>query len=66
MRQEGSVMLRFALRLLIASLVLIGIGWLSLDHGVFELIRLAAIGCMALGFGLLVVNFVRTPDPSGG
>lgn len=58
-------MLRLGLRLLLVSVVLCAVGWLSLAHVAFEVVRVAAIGCMTLGFTLLILDYVRTPDPSG-
>jgi hypothetical protein len=58
-------MLRLGLRLLLAGVVLVAVGWISLAHWVFEVIRVTAIGCLVLGMLLLIVNYVRTPDPSG-
>jgi hypothetical protein len=58
-------MLRLGLRLLLVSVVLCAVGWLSIAHWAFEVVRVAAIGCMALAFVLLILDYVRTPDPSG-
>lgn len=58
-------MLRLGLRLLLVSVVLCAVGWLSLAHVAFEVVRVAAIACMAVGFALLILDYVRTPDPSG-
>jgi hypothetical protein len=58
-------MLRLALRLLLVSVVLCAVGWLSLAHWAFEVVRVAGVGCLALGIVLLVLDYVRTPDPSG-
>ena len=59
-------MLRLALRLLVVSLVLMLIGWMSNAHPVCEVIRVASIVCLAAGFALLFVNYLRTPDPLCG
>lgn len=57
-------MLKTGLWLLLASLVLISVGWLSLASVVFEVIRVAAVVCLSLGLLLLFVDYVRTPDPA--
>jgi hypothetical protein len=57
-------MLRLGLRLLLVSIILCAIGWLSIAHWIFEVIRVTAIGCMALAFALLILDFIRTPDPT--
>lgn len=59
-------MLRIGLGLLVVSLVLAAIGWMAIGHWVWEAIRLSSILCLALGMLLLIVEYVRTPDPSGG
>ena len=57
-------MLRLGLWLLFASVGLTLVGWLSLAHWVFEVIRAAAMGSLALGMLLLLVEYLRTPDPA--
>lgn len=59
-------MLRAGLRLLFAALVLMAVGWLTLVWPVFEVIRVTAVGCLTLGMLLLIVDYVRTPDPTDG
>jgi hypothetical protein len=44
--------------------VLCAIGWLSIAYAIFEFIRVAAIGSMALGMFLLILWYIRTPDPT--
>jgi hypothetical protein len=58
-------MLRFSLRFLLLSIALCAVGWLSLAHWAFEVVRVAGVGCLALGLVLLILDYVRTPDPSG-
>lgn len=57
-------MLRLGLRLILLSVVLCAIGWLSIAYAIFEFIRVAAIGSMALGMFLLILWYIRTPDPT--
>lgn len=59
-------MLRVGLRLLLAALVLMAVGWLSLEYVVFEVIRVAAVVCLTVGMLLLIVDYLRTPDPTDG
>ncbi len=59
-------MLRLGLRLLVASLFLAAVGWLAIGHWVWEAVRLSSVVCLALGMLLLILNYLRTPDPSGG
>src|SRR5262245_31467504 len=67
LRLEGIVMLRVGLRLLLVSVVLMGIGWLfRIDSAIVEVIRIASIVCLGLGMVLLLINYVRTPDPEDG
>lgn len=58
-------MLRLGLRLLVAALALAAVGWLSIDYAFFEVLRISSVACLTLGFLLLFVNYVRTPDPAG-
>jgi hypothetical protein len=59
----GQVMLRWALRSLLLSLLLFAIGYLSNASVWFEVLRIAAGGLLALGIVLLLVNHARTPSP---
>jgi hypothetical protein len=45
---------------------LAAVGWLSIEHVFCEAIRLSSMVCLALGFLLLFLNYLRTPDPAGG
>jgi hypothetical protein len=56
-------MLRWALRLLLASVVLSAIGFITNAHAVFEVIRVVAGVMMTAGVFLLLVWYVRTPQP---
>lgn len=56
-------MLRWALGLLLLSLVLSAIGFISNAHAAFEVIRVAGGAVMGLGVVLLVVWYVRAPSP---
>ena len=58
-------MLRLGLALLAITIPLLLIGFASLTSWVYEAFRLAGIGCMVAGIGLLLVNYIRTPDPGG-
>lgn len=58
-------MLRMGLRLLAGSVPLLFIGFSSLSSVWFEVARLAGAGCLIVGMVLLLINFVRTPDPGG-
>jgi hypothetical protein len=53
------------LRLLLLAVVLMAVGWTSFAHAVFEVIRVVSILMLSLALGLLIVDFVRTPDPAG-
>lgn len=55
-------MLRLGLRLLLASVALAGVGWLSIAYPVFEALRLASVVCLTAAFGLILAFYVRTPD----
>ncbi len=57
-------MLRLGLRLLLLAVLLCAVGWLSIAHWIFEVIRVAAITCLTLGFVVLIIDYVRTPDPT--
>ena len=56
-------MLRVGLRLLALSVPLFLIGFASLSSGWFEVVRLIGVACLVVGVLLLLVNYVRTPDP---
>ena len=57
-------MLRWALRLLLAGLVLNGIGFLSnAYYAVFEVLRIVGGVCLTAAVVLFVVWYVRTPQP---
>jgi hypothetical protein len=56
-------MLRLGLRLLALSVPLFLIGFASLSSGWFEVVRLVGVACLLSGMALLLVNYVRTPDP---
>lgn len=58
-------MLRLALRLLLAFLVLGAVGWFGYLSLFTEVVRVLAVGCLALGMLLLILDYLRTPDPSG-
>jgi hypothetical protein len=55
-------MYRVAMWLLFAFLVLGAIGWWTEAYAIFEWFRLAAVGCLALGMLLLIVDYVRSPE----
>ena len=56
-------MLRIGLRLLLAAVILMAIGWISLAHVLFEIVRNAGIACLTLGMILLIVDYIRTGEP---
>jgi hypothetical protein len=56
-------MLRMGLRLVALSVPLFLIGFSSVSSGWFEVVRLAGTACLGVGMVLLLVNYVRTPDP---
>jgi hypothetical protein len=56
-------MLRWALRLLAASLVLSVVGLVG-EEAWCEVLRVAGVALMTVSFALFIVNYVRTPDPS--
>lgn len=58
-------MLRLGLRLILIGVLLCALGWISIAYAIFEVIRVVAIGCLALGMLVLILDYVRTPDPSG-
>jgi hypothetical protein len=55
--------LRLGLRLLALAIPLLLIGFASLTSWVYEAFRLAGVGCLTAGVGLLLINYIRTPDP---
>lgn len=58
-------MLQLGLRLFLAAVVLMAIGWISIAYAVFEVIRVTAVLCLTLAFAVLILDFLRTPDPAG-
>jgi hypothetical protein len=58
-------MLRMGLRLVALSVPLFLIGFSSLSSGWFEVVRLAGAACLITGIVLLIINYIRTPDPGG-
>jgi hypothetical protein len=58
-------MLRMGLRLVAVSVPLFLIGFSSLSSIWFEVARFAGAGCLIVGMVLLLINYVRTPDPGG-
>jgi hypothetical protein len=56
-------MLRWSLRLLLLSLLLSAVGFTSNAYAVFEVIRVAGGVAMTVGLALLIVWYVRTPQP---
>ena len=56
-------MLRWALGLLLLSLVLSAIGFTSNAHAGFEVVRVAGGAAMGLGVLLMIVWYVRAPSP---
>ena len=58
-------MLRLGLRLVALSVPLFLIGFSSLSSGWFEVFRLAGTVCLVAGMVLLLINYIRTPDPGG-
>jgi hypothetical protein len=58
-------MLRLGLRLVALSVPLFLIGFSSLSSGWFEVVRLAGTACLAVGMALLLINYIRMPDPGG-
>ena len=57
-------MLRLALRLLAASVVFFAVGYLDSGRVWCEVVRVAAVAGMTVSFVLLIVNYLRTADPS--
>jgi hypothetical protein len=57
------VMLRTGLRLVALSVPLFLIGFWSLSSAWFEVVRLIGAACLTVGIVLLLINYVRTPDP---
>jgi hypothetical protein len=58
-------MLRMGLRLVAVSVPLFLIGFAGLSSVWFEVARLVGAGCLIVGMVLLLINYVRTPDPGG-
>jgi hypothetical protein len=58
-------MLRIGLCLLALSVPLFFIGFSSLSSGWFEVVRLIGVACLVAGLALLLINYIRTPDPGG-
>lgn len=56
-------MLRWALRLLLAAVVLSLIGFTTNAYAIFEVIRAVGGLCLTAGVVMLVVWYVRTPQP---
>ena len=56
-------MLRWALRLLLASVVLSAIGFITNAYLVFEVLRVFGGLCLMAGVVMLLVWYVRTPQP---
>ncbi len=56
-------MLRMGLRLVALSVPLFLIGFSSLSSVWFEVVRLVGAACLAVGIVLLLINYIRTPDP---
>lgn len=55
-------MIRLALRLLLAFVVLGSVGWISNAHGFFEVLRLLAVLCLGAGMLLLIFDYARSPE----
>ena len=55
-------MVRAALWLLVAFLVLGAAGWISNAHAAFEALRLASVLCLGAGMLLLAVDYARSPE----
>jgi hypothetical protein len=58
--------LRWGLRLLALTIPLLLIGFSSLTAWWYEVFRLAGVGCLTAGIGLLLIDYIRTPDPDPG
>ncbi|MBY0229703.1 MAG: hypothetical protein K2W96_10525, partial [Gemmataceae bacterium] len=59
---QESTMIRAALWLLLAFVVLGSLGWISNAHGFFEVLRLLAVLCLAAGMLLLIIDYARSPE----
>ena len=59
-------MLRLGLRLLVVAVALMAVGWLSIAHWAFEVVRAASIACLALALVLLILDYARAPEAPGG
>jgi hypothetical protein len=62
---EVCPMLRMGLRLVALSVPLYFIGFSSVSSGWFEVLRLIGTACLVTGMVLLLINYIRTPDPGG-
>jgi hypothetical protein len=58
-------MLRMGLRLVALSVPFFFVGFCSVSSGWFEVLRLIGTACLVSGMVLLLINYVRTPDPGG-
>ena len=56
-------MLRWGLRLLLAAVVLSAVGFITNAYAVFEVMRVVGGLCLAAGVMMLLVWYVRTPQP---
>jgi hypothetical protein len=56
-------MVRWALRLLLAAVVLSLVGFVTNAYAAFEVLRVIGGLCLGAGVALLVVWYLRTPPP---